>query len=299
MTRPAGLPFAAAVVCLATVTAVAVVASPNVVASVAVAVFAGPHNWLEFRYAVRRMPARAGKLRRFVAVSAVGVVSLTILFAALPLASDARVAYAVWGTAVIGWAAYLVRMRANTPPRFDGGLVVPIACLVCAVVWAWPEVFGLALLFAHPLLALVLLDRELTRSHRHWRPAFRVAVACVPALAVGVGLAADGFYDSSVRFSRPVFAAHTFLEVVHYSVWVVLMPSVALGKSPWRTADIPLARRGHVCRHIVVVALLVGASAVVALWVAFAIEPSATLSVYFTVAMAHVLAEIPLLLRML
>lgn len=299
MTPPAGLPFAAAVVSMATMAAVAVVLSPNSVALMAVAVFAGPHNWLELRYAVRRMPARAGKLWRFAVVSAVGVVSLTLLFAALPLAPDTRIASVVWGTAVVGWAAYLVRSRADTPPRFDGGSVVPIACLILAVVWAWPEVFGHALLFAHPLLALVLLDRELTRSRRRWRPAFRVAVACVPALAVGVGLAADGFHDPSVRFSQPVFAVHTFLEVVHYAVWVVLMPFVALGRRPWLIDDVPLTRRGNAWRYVVVIVLTFGTLVVVALWVAFAAEPETTRSIYFTVAMAHVLAEIPLLLRML
>lgn len=44
--------------------------------------------------------------------------------------------------------------------------------------------------------------------------------------------------------------------------------------------------------------LLAGLAAVVVLWAGFAVDYPAARAVYFTVAMLHVLAEVPLLLRM-
>ena len=41
---------------------------------------------------------------------------------------------------------------------------------------------NVALIYLHPLLALWLLDRELTRSRRSWRFAYRCAAALVPLL---------------------------------------------------------------------------------------------------------------------
>src|SRR3954468_2141391 len=68
--------------------------------------FAGPHNWFEARYIVGRLPARAGKLFGFFALSFVGIVGLTLSFALIPsylrsgaATVDFATAYAIWNTA--------------------------------------------------------------------------------------------------------------------------------------------------------------------------------------------------------
>ena len=83
--------------------------------------FAGPHNWFEARYALGRLPARAGKLWGFFAVSAVGIVGLTVAYASVPLAlphvADPSLAaglYAVWSSVFLLWVATLVWMRSRT-----------------------------------------------------------------------------------------------------------------------------------------------------------------------------------------
>jgi hypothetical protein len=82
-----GLPFAAGLLALATAAAILAGVAPVGVAAAAVLLLAGPHNWLEARYALRRLPARAGKLWPFVAASAAGVLGLTAAFALIPLAA--------------------------------------------------------------------------------------------------------------------------------------------------------------------------------------------------------------------
>src|SRR5690348_17975436 len=50
---------------------------------VTVFLFAGPHNWLEFRYFLTRLPARWGRLRGFFLLAFVGIFGLTGAFALL------------------------------------------------------------------------------------------------------------------------------------------------------------------------------------------------------------------------
>jgi len=49
---------------------------------VTVFLFAGPHNWVEMRYFMGRLPGRFGPLRNYFLVSAAGVLGLTSMFAA-------------------------------------------------------------------------------------------------------------------------------------------------------------------------------------------------------------------------
>src|SRR5918997_1691141 len=44
--------------------------------------FSGPHNWMEFRYFLARMPARWGPLRGFFLLGIGGALALTVGFAA-------------------------------------------------------------------------------------------------------------------------------------------------------------------------------------------------------------------------
>src|SRR5436190_22546300 len=83
--RVPGLAFAVGFVALAIGAAGLAGALPIEFSLAAVFLFAGPHNWFEARYALGRLPARAGKLWGFFAVSAVGIVGLTIAYAGVPV----------------------------------------------------------------------------------------------------------------------------------------------------------------------------------------------------------------------
>jgi hypothetical protein len=322
---PPGVPFAAGFVALAVVAAVVCGLFPVGVSIAAVFLFAGPHNWFEARYILGRLPARTGKLWAFFLVSFVGIVGLTAWFAALPWLYELPVfgnysaeVIPAWTSGLVLWIATLVWMRSRTAPRFDGGWVWAVACGLIAVAWLLPWLLPVALVYVHPLIALWLLGRELRRSHRRWLPAYRVALLAMPVLFAGLVFTlwnaedipgTDPLTVAITRHSggesvpwvsnRLLVAAHTFLELVHYGVWVVLMPLVGLKSAPWDTKSIPAARRGGHWKRGVVALLAFGLLVTVVLWVAFGVDYTTTRSVYFTVALLHVLAEVPFLLRML
>src|SRR5438876_81397 len=90
-------------------------------AIVTVFLFAGPHNWLEFRYFLTRMPARWGRLRAFFLVAFAGMGGLTAAFTALVFLTGGGVlsyeawayVYPVWGTALVLWIAVLTHLRSR------------------------------------------------------------------------------------------------------------------------------------------------------------------------------------------
>lgn len=322
--RVPGLPFSAAFVALVIGAGVLAGAVPVEFSIATVFLFAGPHNWLEARYVLGRLPARVGKLKWFFVLSAAGMVGLTAGFAAMPWAFEqagdaggAGAVLAAWNTAFLLWVAGLVWMRSRTNPRFDGGWVWPAAFLLIAGVWLNPLALNIALVYLHPLMALVLLDRELGRSRKHWRGAYRVALLAVPlGLAVLYAKLHDapdlpgtdpltaaitnhagaGFLEGvSTHF---LVAAHTFLEMIHYGAWVVLIPLVGLRAWPWELHTIPAARRSPAWARGVAAFFLCGLLVVLTLWACFLLDYPTTRSVYFTIALLHVLAEIPFLLRM-
>ena len=113
--RLPGLWFAAGFVVIAVLGAVLAGVLPVAFSIATVFLFAGPHNWLEARYALGRLPARAGKLRGFFLVSLTGILGLTASFAVLSSgymvyadAAHLGTAYAAWNTAFVFWVAGLV-----------------------------------------------------------------------------------------------------------------------------------------------------------------------------------------------
>src|SRR5262245_29956686 len=83
---------------------------------VTVFLLAGPHNWMEGRYLLTRMPGRWGALRAYFLTGIFGTVALTAASAVLTWV----VAYqadgeevlltglAIWNTALIGWVLGLI-----------------------------------------------------------------------------------------------------------------------------------------------------------------------------------------------
>ena len=138
--RTPGLPFALGFLFVATVAAALAGALPVEFSIATVFLFAGPHNWLEARYVLGRLPARAGKLRGFFLVSARRHRRPDRRLRRAAVAASTRRRRRLVGTRV---------RRCGTPrscsgsrrwsgcgrgpnPRFDGGWVWPAACLLIA-----------------------------------------------------------------------------------------------------------------------------------------------------------------------
>jgi hypothetical protein len=324
-TVSSGVPLALGLVAIAGAAALLAGWMPIAFSIATVFLFAGPHNWLEARYILGRLPARAGKLWGFFTLSFVGIVALTGAFAVIPsyLGSTSAVLqadtlYAGWNTAFLLWIATLVWMRSRTNPRFDAGWIWPLAFLLIAGVWFRPFAFSVALVYLHPLMAFWLLDRELRRSHPAWRPAYHACLLTIPLLllalfwrlhdaprlpgddpvSIAIQQHAGDWLLTSVS-NHFLVAAHTFLETVHYGVWVLLIPLVGYRSKPWELDTIPAARRGGAWKAGVTALLLFGLLLVAVLWACFLLDYGSTRYVYFVVALLHVLAEIPFLLRMI
>ncbi len=288
--------------------------------------FAGPHNWLEFRYFLTRLPARWGRLRGFFLFAFAGVLGLTAAFAGLyvwtlhgePSAEAWEYSYAGLNSLLILWIAVLVHWRSRQNPRREWGWIWPVAFALVAVAWLVPPQWGLALVYLHPLMAFWLLDRELRRSRPEWLPAYRACLACLPLflaalwwkLAAAPPLPGDDELSQAITrhagaevlpavSSHLLVATHTFLEMLHYGVWVVAIPLIGLRAMPWQLGAVPLARRSPAWRRGLAWFLAVGLGVVVVLWGCFLADYVTTRNVYFTAAMVHVLAEVPFLLRAL
>ncbi len=293
---------------------------------VAVFLFAGPHNWLEARYFLSRLPARAGRLRGYFTLAFAGIVGLSAAFLVLIagpgvwcLDGEAwAVVHGIVQTALILWVALLAHMRGHTNPRRDRGWVWPAALLLVAFAWAFPSLWSAALVYTHPLLALWLLGRELQRSRPELLPALRLVLMSLPALLALLWWRHSGGPEMSpgdllgMRIADHAGAgvlpgvsaaflvsAHAFLEMLHYAVWVFAMPLVGLKSPPWSLDGVPLTWRGPRWRWILAGLLLAGLFLMLVLWAGFLIDYPAARSVYFAVAIVHVLAEFPFLIRSL
>jgi hypothetical protein len=80
---------------------------------------------------------------------------------------------------------------------------------------------------------------------------------------------------------------------------VLFIPLVGYRSVPWDLSTIPAARRGGAWRAGVITLLLIGLLVVLVLWACFLLDYGTTRYVYFVVALLHVLADVPFLLRML
>lgn len=293
---------------------------------VTVFVFAGPHNWFELRYFLMRLPARFGKSRDFFLVAFAGILSLTLAYLALPAlyytglwtGSNWISLTGVWNTLLLLWIAALVTLRANKNTRRNRGWVWPAAFALCSLNWFAPQVFSLGLVYLHPLVALWFLDRHLLRTRPEWVGVYRRCLALLPLLVVAIcwqlaatpALADDnglawritqhaGTEILPTVSSHLLVSLHVFLEMLHYGVWLIALPLIGARGVPWDMKTIPLFRHPRGFPHAVAAVLIIALALMVILWFGFAIDYAATRDIYFAVAMAHVLAEAPFLLRSL
>ena len=304
--------------------AAAIVAAPLGMAMGVVLVCAGPHNWCEARYFLSRMPGRWGAWRANVLTGLGGVALLTLAFIGLAVWPHVRpdaasetslVLLALWQTALVVWIVALIglRERSRRGPAEAWRAVaaaLPVASICVAAAWLWPSWASVALVFAHPLLSLAFLDRELAVRRVAWRPAWRGTVALLPLVVAGVWWSATvvdaaplagtpeaaqaGAFLLPAAAAPALIATHVLLEAVHYAVWIVGIP-ITTAAAPWHLRGVPLAAPSRGWRGWLAGLLAAGALIVVLLWIMFAIDYAWTRQLYFTVAVAHVLAEVPFL----
>jgi hypothetical protein len=317
-----------AMVLVASVCVSAVLASwlPLQASIVTVFLFAGPHNWFELRYFLMRLPARFGRSRNFFAVAFAGIFLLTAAYVSLPAfyysniwsGANWPIAIATWNTCMLMWICALVLMRAKQKTKRDWFWFAPIAFALCALNWLAPELFSLGIVYAHPLVALWFLDRHLRRTKPEWLRTYRRCLLFLPVVIGGMlwqlsrtsSLADDnGLFWRITQHagaqllpgvsSHMLVSTHVFLEMLHYGVWLVALPVIGASGAVWNLKTIPLARRRGGFPKLIAL-ILIGALFVVGLlWLGFSANYTATRDIYFAVAMAHVLAEAPFLLRMI
>jgi hypothetical protein len=216
------------------------------------------------------------------------------------------------------WLSALVYVRGRQVKGRDWSWVFAFGFALCALAWLCPLWFSLGLVYLHPLVALWFLDRQLKRTRPQWRRGYHFCLMVLPLLlcvmwagqAGAQSLPDDGALSWRITQhagagllsnvpSRLLVSTHVFLETIHYGVWLVLIPLAGLGAKAWRAERMPLVARGGGLARYVKAALGLSVLAVLALWAGFAVDYATTRDVYFTFAIAHVLAEAPYLIRLL
>src|SRR5215471_20967567 len=171
-TRVSAKTFAAIVLAAGLISAALASWLPLQMSIVTVFLFAGPHNWFEARYFLMRLPARFGRSRNFFMLAFLGIGVLTAAYISLPALYYANLwsganwpnAIAIWNTAMLLWIGALVLLRGKQKANRDWFWVLPVIFVLCSLNWAGPELFSLAIVYVHPLIALWFFDRHLRRT---------------------------------------------------------------------------------------------------------------------------------------
>jgi hypothetical protein len=289
---------------------------PLQVSIVTVFLFAGPHNWFELRYFLTRLPVRFGRSRNFFVTAFAGIGVLTLAYVSLPFIYDAQswsMIIAGWNTALLAWLGLLIWLRCRQKPRANWTWTIPAGLALCSLNWLGPDYFSLALVYIHPLIALWFLDRHLRRTRPAWLRTYRRCLCLLPFVLGGMIWQlsqTSSLPDSNGLFwritqhsgaemlphvsSHMLVSVHLFLEMLHYAVWIIALPLIG-----GFVETVPVARHPRGFPRMIGGLLIAALAAVVVLWLGFSIDYSTTRDIYFTIAIAHVLAEAPFLLRML
>jgi hypothetical protein len=301
---------------------------PLQVSIVTLFLFAGPHNWFELRYFLMRLPVQFGRSRNFFLTAFVGLGVLTLAYVSLPFVYNVVVwseeawstIVATWNTLLLFWLGLLVWLRSKQKARANWKWTAPVGLALCSLNWLGPDFFSLAIVYVHPLIALWFLDRHLRRTQPGWTRAYRRCLCLLPLLlAVMIWQLSQSspLPDDNGLFwritqhsgsqvlpqvsSHLLVSVHLFLEILHYAVWIVALPLIGtLAYSRfWDLRTVPVARHPKGFPRLVAGLMIMALVVVGILWFGFSIDYATTRDVYFTVAIAHVLAEAPFLLRML
>jgi hypothetical protein len=318
--------FAALFVTLCAVAAVVIGSFPLQMSIVTIFLFAGVHNFVEFRYFAARMPVRWGKSRLYYSIGIGGVVFLAAAYITLYFSNGNWLwslngwanLTAIWNTSFVIWLAVLFFLRGKQLPRSDWSWAFPVAFLLAALAWFVPQYWSLSLVYIHPFIAMWFLDRQMRRTKQEWLRAYRIGLALIPVLLLllWLGLMQQPNLEADTNLfwritqhagseilpsisSHLLVATHVFLESIHYAVWILLIPLIDFRAIPWKLGQIPLFSNKSGFPKVVLAALIISALLVVALWGGFAIDYTRTRDIYFAFAMGHVLAEFPFLIKML
>ena len=301
---------------------------PLQVSIVTVFLFAGPHNWFELRYFLMRLPVRFGRSRNFFLTAFAGLGVLTLVYVALPLVYNATTwsedawstVIATWNTALLVWLGVLIWLRSKQKPRANWAWLIPLGLALCSLNWLGPNFFSLAIVYVHPLVALWFLDRHLRRTKPAWSHAYRRCLCLLPLVLIGMIWQlsqTSSLNDDNGLFwritqhsgaevlpqvsSHLLVSVHLFLEMLHYAVWILALPLIGSSAMArfWDVKTVPVAKHPKGFPRLVAGVFVVALIGVAVLWFGFSIDYATTRDVYFTVAIAHVLAEAPFLLRMI
>ncbi len=316
------LGFLAFCICTATL----IGAFPLQASILTIFLFAGVHNWFEFRYFAARMPVRWGKSRVFYSIGIGGVIVLASAYLAIYFGSGNwfwsaeswQISVSVWNTGFVLWVGFLFYLRGKQKPKSDWSLAFAAAFLVAAFVWLAPQYFSLSLVYLHPFIAMWFLERQIRRTKKEWLKTYHFCLLSVPffvlilyfvfANAPNLSEETNLFWRITQHAGSQILpnvsshflvATHVFLETIHYTVWILLIPLVDKRAIPWRLKEIPLVSNPNGFPKLIFGILTVSILLVLALWFGFSVNYETTRDVYFAFAMAHVLAEFPFLVKML
>lgn len=288
--------------------------------------FAGVHNAFEFRYFAARMPVRWGKSRFFYSIGIGGVIVLAFAYLMIYFGSGNwlwsaeswQVSVSVWNTAFVLWIGFLFYLRGKQKPKTDWSLAFAFAFLVAAFIWLAPQYFSLSLVYLHPFIAMWFLERQIRRTKKEWLKTYHFCLLSVPFFVLILYFAfsnAPNLSQETNLFwritqhagsqilpsisSHFLVATHVFLETIHYTVWILLIPLVDKRAIPWRLSEIPLVSNQQGFPKLVFGILAVSILLVFALWFGFSVNYETTRDIYFAFAMTHVLAEFPFLIKLL
>jgi hypothetical protein len=324
--QTSALPFAVSFLSFCLLSASLIGWKPLQLSIATIFLFAGPHNWIEFRYFLARMPRYWGKSKTFFTVALSGVFLLTVFYVALYWLGQSwylnedvwATSISFWNSALLIWICSLVWLRGKQSLKRDWSWVFAIGFALAAFAWVAPLWFSIALVYVHPLVALWFLDRQLKRTKPQWRSAYHVCLAALPLILIVMWTLlanSPNLPDADLLSWRIaqhagagiitnisthlLVATHVFLETIHYGVWIILIPLVGFRAGIFETKKIPFAVHREGFPKTVMAVLALGVLIVFALWICFYANYTTTRDVYFTFAMAHVLAEIPFLIRLI
>lgn len=283
--------------------------------------FAAPHNWMELRYCLSRLPSKLGPLKAFFVTSFIGLAILfgsyiALVFCARTGLLDANSAVPLlttWNVSLIAWCVLLAVSRWRTSNARFVTVMVAVVALTASVIS--PRWFSLLLVYAHPLIGLCVLDRELCRTRRSWLPTYRNCLLLIPVVVVALllwligsdSLPCNNLLEKQITrhagssvlpavSSHLLVSLHTFLEMLHYGVWCIAIPVATRAVSKWKVEKAPALASKPALQKFAGLVMLLSSIAVATFWTGFLVDFQSTRDFYFTVAMIHVLGEIPFLM---
>jgi hypothetical protein len=311
---------------LIVLSAILIGSNPLQLSIITIFLFAGVHNFMEFRYFAARMPVRWGRSKLFYTVGIIGVLILTFAYLSIFFAfhnwlwsfETGTFLLGFWNTGLILWVAWLVYLRGRQRPKSDWSWAFAAGFALSAIAWLVPNYFALSLVYLHPFIALWFFDRQLRRSKPDWQKSYRLFLALIPVIlalmyllfANAPHLPEQNALEARIAqhagsgilpmlSSHFLVAAHVFLETIHYSIWILFIPLIDRRAIPWRLSEIPLIINKNGYPKLILTALFISFILVLVLWFGFSFDYATTRDVYFAFAIAHVLAEFPFLIKML